>query len=172
MDIKHLLTTAILALALFGICSGTSSPHSNTDFPRLEVVRNPAPDEDSKRTAFWNEFEIHGRFALASEVALSLGFPDEAIPEKNDSVVLIGYYMIPEKPPFGYFEFHFEVEVDGIRFAPGSVSLSGMTFAPKRLPFCIQILPPSYLGPPVQLKELRTLLNKKMKLKLTSGFTK
>ena len=170
MEIKHFLTTALLAFALFCICSGTSSPHSNPNFPKLEVIRNPAPDEDSKRTAFWNEFEIHGRFALASEVALSLGFPNEAIPEKHDSLVLIGYYTIPEKPPFGYFQFYFEVEVDGISFAPGGVSLSGITS--KRLPFCQQVLPSGYFGRGVQLNELKTLLDKTPKLKLTSGITK
>ncbi|MFN7841060.1 MAG: hypothetical protein ACK5YR_21845 [Pirellula sp.] len=157
---------------LIGTGSATSSVSTRPEYPKLDFIRDSQKETEARHDDFWENFEIYGRFVLASEVARAFEFPADSIPVVTDSIMFVGYYVIPEKPPFGYFEFHFDMEVEGVSFDLGGVSFAGMTYSPKRLPFCKLIRPPSGWGRPVPLKELIILLNKTPKLKLTSGFTK
>jgi hypothetical protein len=172
MNIIRIAAALLIMFAFLGICSAIGSPKAKRDNKRLEIVCDLLKETDEKRLAFWEKFEIYGRFALASEVAAAFDLPDDAIPLDKDSVMLVGYYVIPEKPPFGFFEFRFDLVVDGVEFDLGDASFSGLTFSPKRLPFCKLVRPASGFGRPVPVSKLKILLDQTPKLILRGSMTK
>jgi hypothetical protein len=172
MKLIRLAAASLALCALIGLCSATSFTKVKFEYSKLVFIRDSAPEKDEKREAFWKEFEIYGRLVLASEVAKQFELPLDAIPVEHDSVMLVGYYVLPDKPPFGYFDFHFDMIVDEVGFDLGGVTFEGMTFSPKRVPYCKLIRPAPGLGQPLPMSELRTLLDKTPKLKLRRAFTK
>jgi hypothetical protein len=172
MNHIRLLLIGLALCALIGFSFATNTPIKKPEFTQLTFIRDLPKGIDAKHEAFWNDFKIYGRFVRASEVATAFDLPADSIPIERDSVMLIGYYVLPKKSPFGYFEFSFNLVVEGVDFDLGDVSFAGMTFSPKRLPFCKLIRPASGFGLPVPLRKLEVLFDKTAKLKLTRLLTK
>ena len=76
---------------MIGTGSATSSTIKRPEYPRIEFIRDSQKETDERYEVFWENFEIYGRFVLASEVASAFEFPADSIPVVTDSIMFVGY---------------------------------------------------------------------------------
>lgn len=151
-----------LVLLLSGACVGQDN-HQRASESRVRIIGDVESD-------FVRRLEIHGRFALASSVVTDFGFPRGSIPPSEDSMVFVGYYIVPENVNTRYFELRLQPQEKNATITIQPITISGHQ---QRGVFCYPIeVATGYTSGEVSLDDLKPLLNQPPRMKLVSCVTK